>query len=225
MWRYDVEVGQQEVDGYELEGLFRTSDPQNGEDMELVSIDYGYNHLQIKEQWDNIKEFLKSYASEKYVDITKKVNELGEIKNLEDIFKRNDIGFPETFEEWNDLNSNKQAELVHKAYEEYQAEVKDGKIPLTEKRLPLDLSKEQDQAFCRMEIKRLEKQGNHEEADNWRNYYNKNSPKEPNKPTQTTYNKIQHEELGTILENTEGRLQQENLSVVENANLDLDLEI
>ncbi|MCI9126880.1 MAG: hypothetical protein HFG28_06760 [Eubacterium sp.] len=214
-----------EVDGYELEGLFRTSDPQNGEDMELVSIDYGYNHLQIKEQWDNIKEFLKSYASEKYVDITKKVNELGEIKNLEDIFKRNDIGFPETFEEWNDLNSNKQAELVHKAYEEYQAEVKDGKIPLTEKRLPLDLSKEQDQAFCRMEIKRLEKQGNHEEADNWRNYYNKNSPKEPNKPTQTTYNKIQHEELGTILENTEGRLQQENLSVVENANLDLDLEI
>ncbi len=116
-------------------------------------------------------------------------------------------------------------EYYHKAYEAYQAEVKDGKIPLTEKRLPLDLSKEQDQAFCRMEIKRLEKQGKHKEADNWRNYYHKNSLKESNKSPQTTYDKIQHEELGTKLESTEERLQQENLGVVEDANLDLDLEI
>ncbi len=68
------------VDGYELEGLFRTSDPQNGEDMELVSIDYGYNHSRIKEQWDNIEKFLKSYTSEKYADITKKVNESKELQ-------------------------------------------------------------------------------------------------------------------------------------------------
>ena len=116
-------------------------------------------------------------------------------------------------------------EYYHKAYEAYQAEVREGKIPLTEKRLPLDLSKEQDQAFCRMEIKRLEKQGNHKEADNWRNYYNQNFPKEPNKSPKPTYDKIQHEELGTKLENTEGRLQQENLGMIEDANLDFDVEI
>lgn len=58
-----------QVDGYELEGLFRTSDSQNGEDMNLVSIDYGYNHPQIKEQWNNIEEFLKEYSLEKYNEI------------------------------------------------------------------------------------------------------------------------------------------------------------
>ena len=116
-------------------------------------------------------------------------------------------------------------EYYHKAYEAYQEEVKDGKIPLTEKRFPLDLSKEQDRAFCRMEIKRLEKQGNYKEVNNWKNYYNKNSPKEPNKSPKSTYNKIQHEELGTKLENTEGRLQQENLVMAEDANLEFDIEM
>ena len=62
-----------EVDGYELEGLFRTSDPQNGEDMKLVSIDYGYNHSQIKEQWDSIEEFLKEYSADRYKKLNKPI--------------------------------------------------------------------------------------------------------------------------------------------------------
>lgn len=51
-----------ETDGYELEGLFRVNDPQNGKNMELVSIDYGYLHPEISKQWDQIEEHLKNEA-------------------------------------------------------------------------------------------------------------------------------------------------------------------
>lgn len=49
-----------ETDGYELEGLFRVNDPQNGKSMELVSIDYGYLHPEISKQWNQIEEHLKN---------------------------------------------------------------------------------------------------------------------------------------------------------------------
>lgn len=51
-----------ETDGYELEGLFRVNDPQNGKSMELVSIDYGYLHPEISKQWNQIEEHLKNEA-------------------------------------------------------------------------------------------------------------------------------------------------------------------
>ena len=47
------------VDDYGLEGLFRIHDPGNGNDMELVSIDYGYLHPAIEQQWSSIEERLK----------------------------------------------------------------------------------------------------------------------------------------------------------------------
>lgn len=49
-----------EADGYELEGLFRINDPENGQNMEIVSIDYGYLHPEIKKQWDQIEDYLKN---------------------------------------------------------------------------------------------------------------------------------------------------------------------
>ena len=51
-----------EADGYELEGLFRINDPQNGKSMKLVSIDYGYFHPEISKQWNQIEEHLKKEA-------------------------------------------------------------------------------------------------------------------------------------------------------------------
>lgn len=49
-----------EADGYELEGLFRINDPENGQNMEIVSIDYGYLHPEIKKQWGQIEDYLKN---------------------------------------------------------------------------------------------------------------------------------------------------------------------
>lgn len=51
-----------ETAGYELEGLFRVNDPQNGKSMELVSIDYGYLHPEISKQWNQIEDHLKNEA-------------------------------------------------------------------------------------------------------------------------------------------------------------------
>ena len=51
-----------EADGYELEGLFRINDPQNGKSMKLVSIDYGYLHPEISKQWNQIEAHLKNEA-------------------------------------------------------------------------------------------------------------------------------------------------------------------
>lgn len=116
-------------------------------------------------------------------------------------------------------------EYYHKAYEAYQTEVKEGKIPLTEKKLPLDLSKERDQAFCRMEIKRLEKQGNHKEADNWRNYYNKNGGTvlSDKGVKENTYNSNLYSDGSLKLDTTENALKQENLGIMEE--IDLEIEV
>lgn len=62
------------VDNFELEGLYRIHAPENGDDMKIVSIDYGYQHPKIKEQWHNIEKFLGEYCAEKYANI-KKIDE------------------------------------------------------------------------------------------------------------------------------------------------------
>ena len=55
-----------EADGYQLEGLYRVLDPANGEDMELVSIDYGDRHPIIERQWDRIADALYGEAYDRY---------------------------------------------------------------------------------------------------------------------------------------------------------------
>lgn len=111
-------------------------------------------------------------------------------------------------------------EYYHKAYEDYQTEVKEGKISLIEKKIPLDLSKEQDQVFCRTKIKRLEKQGNYKEAENWRNYYNKNNLA-VEKGKEGIYSPKLYNDVSIKLDNTQEELQQEGLGMLE----DIDVEI
>ena len=53
-----------EADGYELEGLYRVHDPANGEDHQLVSIDFGDRHPIIQAQWDRIEGELHDFAVE-----------------------------------------------------------------------------------------------------------------------------------------------------------------
>lgn len=53
------------ADDYELEGLFRIHDPENGSDMELVSIDYGYLYPVIEQQWSSIEEMLKQVVMQR----------------------------------------------------------------------------------------------------------------------------------------------------------------
>lgn len=55
-----------EADGYQLEGLYRVLDPANGEDMELVSIDFGDRHPIIERQWDRIADALYDEAYDRY---------------------------------------------------------------------------------------------------------------------------------------------------------------
>lgn len=55
-----------EADGYQLEGLYRVLDPANGEDMELVSIDYGDRHPIIERQWDRIADALYDASYNRY---------------------------------------------------------------------------------------------------------------------------------------------------------------
>lgn len=60
-----------EADGYGLEGLFRIYDPENGKDMSLVSIDYGYEHPLIKRGWELIENQLKEKCRDQYEAIRK----------------------------------------------------------------------------------------------------------------------------------------------------------
>lgn len=55
-----------EADGYQLNGLYRVLDPANGEDMELVSIDYGDRHPIIERQWSRIEDALYDEAYDRY---------------------------------------------------------------------------------------------------------------------------------------------------------------
>lgn len=54
------------ADGYELEGLYRVLDPANGEDMELVGIDYGEQHPIIERQWSRIEDALYDASLDRY---------------------------------------------------------------------------------------------------------------------------------------------------------------
>ncbi len=46
----------------ELETLFRITDKENGEYLDLVSIDYGYKYKTVALEWSNIREDLKDIA-------------------------------------------------------------------------------------------------------------------------------------------------------------------
>ncbi|WP_304818934.1 hypothetical protein [uncultured Clostridium sp.] len=59
-----------EVDGYGLEGLFRVYDPDNGKDMSIVSIDYGYEYPVIDEQWEFLTKLCQAVSFDKYKEIT-----------------------------------------------------------------------------------------------------------------------------------------------------------
>ena len=61
-----------EADGYALEGLYRLYDPDNGKDMTLVSIDYGYLHPIIERQWDRIEAALYDICLDMYHGILDK---------------------------------------------------------------------------------------------------------------------------------------------------------
>lgn len=54
------------ADDYELEGLYRIYDPDNGESMTLVSIDYGDLHSIIQRQWDRIENALYDATLDRY---------------------------------------------------------------------------------------------------------------------------------------------------------------
>ena len=58
-----------EADGYELEGLYRVLDPANGEDMELVSIDYGDQHPIIERQWSRIEDYLYDASLDRFNEL------------------------------------------------------------------------------------------------------------------------------------------------------------
>lgn len=55
-----------QVDGYELNSLFRIYDPANGPDMTLVSIEHGDKHPRIAEVWSGIEEGLKDKMQKRY---------------------------------------------------------------------------------------------------------------------------------------------------------------
>ena len=55
-----------EIDGYGLEGLFRIYEPANGNSMELVSIDYGYLHPDIANEWSLIENELIEHGKAYY---------------------------------------------------------------------------------------------------------------------------------------------------------------
>lgn len=55
-----------EIDGYGLEGLFRIYEPANGNSMELVSIDYGYLHPDIANEWSLIENELIEHGKVYY---------------------------------------------------------------------------------------------------------------------------------------------------------------
>ena len=63
-----------DADGYELEGLFRIYDPENGNSMEIVSIDYGDQHPIVSDQWSNIEKQCRASSLEKYSELIKQSN-------------------------------------------------------------------------------------------------------------------------------------------------------
>lgn len=54
------------VEDYRLNGLYRISDPSNGSEKSLVSIDSGYLHPSVMEKWDEIEKAVTAYAEAFY---------------------------------------------------------------------------------------------------------------------------------------------------------------
>ena len=54
------------VDGCDYEFYFRVSDPENGRDFELLSVDYGWEIEGINELWPKIKAEIENYCRENY---------------------------------------------------------------------------------------------------------------------------------------------------------------
>lgn len=54
---------------YRLEGLYRIFDPENGADMTLVSVDYGYEYPEIEKNWEYLEEILYERTSGSYVTL------------------------------------------------------------------------------------------------------------------------------------------------------------
>ena len=55
-------TGRLEVDGFELDLLYRVKDDANGKPMTMVSVDYGDRHPSVAEQWDKIVGAVESFA-------------------------------------------------------------------------------------------------------------------------------------------------------------------
>lgn len=72
------------ADDYELEGLYRIYDPENGDSMTLVNIDYGNLHPIIERQWDRIEHALYDATIDRYKAI---VNESSNEMTQEKIYK------------------------------------------------------------------------------------------------------------------------------------------
>ena len=61
-----------EADGWELEGLYRIYDPDNGDSMTLISIDYGFLHPIIQRQWDRIEKALYNETIDRFDEFKEK---------------------------------------------------------------------------------------------------------------------------------------------------------
>lgn len=64
------------ADGYELEGLYRLHDLDNGEDMTLVSIDYADRHPIVIAQWNKIEQMLYDTSLDRYNSMIKAEQEI-----------------------------------------------------------------------------------------------------------------------------------------------------
>lgn len=63
---------------FRLEGLYRIFDPENGPDMTLVSVDYGYEYPEIKENWEYLEEILHKSTAGSY-DTLKESHERAQV--------------------------------------------------------------------------------------------------------------------------------------------------
>lgn len=83
------------ADDYELEGLYRIYDPDNGESMTLVSIDYGYLHPIIQRQWDRIENALYDATLDRY-NAMDRPTLAEDITNIKGVDRQYNAGMRET---------------------------------------------------------------------------------------------------------------------------------
>lgn len=83
------------ADDYELEGLYRIYDPDNGESMTLVSIDYGDLHPIIQRQWDRIENALYDATLDRY-NAMDRPTLAEDITNIKGVDRQYNAGMRET---------------------------------------------------------------------------------------------------------------------------------